>query len=82
MSRATKAQILTVEKQINDTLEIHSYNRRIFVQWANGRPRAHLTIPDSDCHTDISPRLPKREMLTWLEAFLKGVFLGVSITQG
>jgi len=75
--RTTKDDITQVERVINGMLERKGYNVRIFVQWAYGRPRAHLYNVCGQMQSDLSPRLPTGEMYRWLCAFDAGLNLGL-----
>ena len=60
---------------INDVLESKGDRRRVMVQHAYGRPRAHIVDMDNlyGGTSDLSPRLPMGEMLRWLRAFYTGL---------
>lgn len=75
--RTTKDDIRQVERVINGMLERKGYNVRVFVQWAYGRPRAHLYNVCGQMQSDLSPRLPTGEMHRWLCAFSAGLNLGL-----
>jgi len=77
MSRTTKEDIRQIENVINDMLERKGYNVRVFVQWAYGRPRAHLSNVCGQMQSDLSPRLPMGEMYRWLCAFEAGLNMGL-----
>ncbi|MHA2329752.1 MAG: hypothetical protein ACXACR_14650 [Candidatus Hodarchaeales archaeon] len=72
---ATKAEIFAVQDNINRILKSRGSDKEIYVSWAYGRPRATLfyTSSGQQAEDDMSPRLPKPQMLDWLYAFERGL---------
>lgn len=79
MARATEAQIRAEEKRINRLLGQRGYHERVFVQWAYGQPRVHMT--DGPGLRNLSPRDRTGAILQWLYAFYRGLSLGVTLAS-
>lgn len=75
--RAKKEDVYAIEKHINRVLEYRHSKYRVSVQWAYGKPRAHLVYADTDKfgtgEFDLSPRVSVSEMILWLTAFYDGL---------
>jgi hypothetical protein len=58
------------ERQLRCTVErLQRQGQDITIIWAYGQPRCHT----KDESSDLSPRLPKAEMATWLDGFEVGI---------
>lgn len=79
--RITKKDLEQIEKVINGKLERNDSDRRVYIEWAYGRPRAYL-VPADNPHVqerELSPRLPTGDLYRWLYAFDRGLNIGFEL---
>lgn len=81
MTRVTKGQILIMERRINEILCENGYFNRLYVEWAYGRPRVYLRDENKSMVSELSPRLSTGPLLNWLDAFLKGLCMGLLVQE-
>ena len=70
MSKYEK-ELYEVVQHINKTLNTDKY----YVQFAYGEPRLEV-YTHGTCSESMSPRLPSKQLIAWMYAFLKGIDIG------
>ncbi len=68
MYRTTKKDIENIAARISRLT-----GKKIFIEYAYGKPRAYTQVDGSTGVCELSPRLPKPQLADWLWAFEKGL---------
>lgn len=70
---SAESEIRGVVETINAKLLVGGANWKIVIEYAYGRPRAFRQPLNRTGVWDLSPRLPRPQMLEWLYAYRAGL---------